>query len=175
MKFSLFSRFFFLFLLIIGFSYTADAQKKPKSPPKALTHTVGDLTININYNAPYVKGRKIWGGLESYDEVWRTGANNATTFEINQATEINGQPLAAGKYSLFTIPSKDSWTFIFNKEADQWGAYNYKKSADALRVVVTPDYDAEFTEQMAFEVNDEGEVSLVWEKLRASFVVGAVK
>jgi len=73
MKSSLFSRCFFLFILMIGFSYTTEAQKA-KSPPKALTHTIDDLTININYNAPSVKGRKIWGGLESYDEVWRTGA-----------------------------------------------------------------------------------------------------
>ncbi len=175
MKSSLLSRCFFLSILIIGFSYTADAQKNPKSPPKSLTHTMGELTININYNAPSVKGRKIWGGLESYDEVWRTGANNATTFEINQATEINGQPLAAGKYALFTIPGKDSWTFIFNKEADQWGAYNYKEKEDVLRIVVTPNYESEFTEQMAFEVSDEGEVSLLWEKLEASFVIGAMK
>jgi len=68
-----------------------------------------------------------------------------------------------------------SWTFIFNKEADQWGAYNYKAKEDALRIVVTPNYESEFTEQMTFEVSDEGEVSLMWEKLRASFVVGAVK
>ncbi len=174
MKTSFFSRFLLLAISIIGFSYTADAQK-PKSPPQTLTHTLGDLTININYNAPSVKGRTIWGGLESYDEVWRTGANGATTFEINKATEINGQPLAAGKYALFTIPSKDSWTFIFNKESDQWGAYNYNQKEDALRIVVSPNYDADFTEQMTFEANDDGEVSLMWEKLKASFTVGAMK
>ena len=174
MKSTFFSRFLFLAILILGFSYTAEAQKA-KSPAKALTHTLGDLTININYNAPSVKGRTIWGGLESYDEIWRTGANGATTFEINKATEINCQPLAAGTYALFTIPSKDSWTFIFNKESDQWGAYNYNQKEDALRVVVTPNYEATFTEQMTFEVSDAGEVNLVWEKLKASFTVGAVK
>lgn len=174
MKSTFLTRFLFFAIFLIGFSYTAEAQKA-KSPPKSLTHTLGDLTIDINYNAPSVKGRKIWGGLESYDEIWRTGANSATTFEISKATEINGQALAAGKYAVFTIPSKDSWTFIFNKESDQWGVYNYKEKQDALRIVVTPNYGAEFTEQMAFEVSDDGEVSLVWEKLKASFVVGAAK
>ena len=175
MKSNYFTRFLILACLLIGISYTADAQKKVKSPPKTSSQTIGALTVDINYNAPSVRGRKIWGGLEAYGEVWRTGANNATTFSINQDITIDGTVLPAGTYALFTIPEKDQWTIIINKEADQWGSYNYQQSQDALRLTVTPNYEHEFTEQMTFEVQEDGEVSLMWEKLKVSFNLIAEK
>ena len=175
MKSIYFSRFLIAALLLVSFSFTADAQKKPKSPPKSVSQEIGDLKIDINYNAPYVKGRKIWGDLVPTGQVWRTGANSATTFEINKAVSINGEQLAAGKYALFTIPNGEEWTFIFNKQAEQWGAYKYKEAQDALRVTAVPSAAAEFTEQMAFDVDAAGVVSLMWENLQVSFTVGAEK
>jgi len=175
MKSIYFTRFLFIACLLMGISYTADAQKKVKSPPKTTSQTIGGLTVDINYNAPSVRGRTIWGGLEEYGEIWRTGANGATTITINQDITLDGKVLSAGTYAIFTIPDKDQWTIIFNKDADQWGAYNYKESQDALRLTVTPDYENEFTEQMTFDIKEDGEVSLMWEKLKVSFNLIAEK
>ena len=170
-----FTRFLLFALFLIGSIYTVDAQKKPKSPPKTTSQTIGTLQVDINYNAPSVRGRKIWGGLEAYGEVWRTGANSATTFEINEDVTIGGDVLPAGKYAFFTIPDKEYWTIIFNKEADQWGAYNYQESKDVMRLRLTPNYEHEFTEQMTFDISEDGEVSLMWEKLKVSFNLIAEK
>jgi len=175
MKSIYFTRFLVAALLLVSFSFTADAQKQPKSPPQSIMQEIGDLQIDLNYNAPSVKGRKIWGALVPTGQVWRTGANDATTFEINKAVTINGEQLAAGKYSLFTIPNGKEWTFIFNKQAEQWGAYKYKEAQDALRVTAQPTAAPEFTEQMTFEMDATGVVSLLWEDLKVSFTVDAEK
>ena len=96
-------------LFIAGFSFSGLAQddkSKRPSPPKTATGEVGDLKIAIDYGAPSVKGRKIFGEKEPYGKVWRTGANEATTFSVNKDVTINGNSLPAGKYALFTIPEK---------------------------------------------------------------------
>ena len=176
MKSFSFTRFFFAAVLILGLAFTADAQSgKPKSPPVTASHTIGDLKIDVNYNAPSVKGRTVWGKLVPFGKVWRTGANSATTFEVNQDVLINGEALAAGKYALFTIPTGDDWTIIFNKEANQWGAYSYDKGRDALRITTKTGATQELVEQMTFEVGDNDEnigvVSFMWENLKTSFNV----
>lgn len=176
MKSLSFTRFLFAAILMFSLTFTAEAQSgKPKSPPVAATHTIGDLKIDVNYNAPSVRGRSVWGKLVPYGKVWRTGANSATTFEVNQDVLINGEKLAAGKYALFTIPSADEWTIIFNKEANQWGAYSYDKGQDALRITTKTGATQEMVEQMTFEVGDNDEnigvVSFMWENLKTSFSV----
>ncbi len=176
MKSLSFTRFLFAAILMLSVAFTATAQSgKPKSPPVTATHTIGDLKIDINYNSPSVKGRDVWGALVPYGKVWRTGANNATTFEVNQEVLINGETLAAGKYSLFTIPSDGEWTIIFNKEANQWGAYSYDKGQDALRITTKTGKTQEMVEQMTFELGDNDEnvgvVSFMWENLKTSFSV----
>jgi len=176
MKSFSFTRFLLAAILLVSVAFTANAQSgKPKSPPATASHSIGDLKIDINYNAPSVRGRKIWGGLEAYGKVWRTGANSATTFEVNQDVFINGEKLAAGKYALFTIPTKDDWTIIFNKEANQWGAYSYDKGQDALRITTKTGKTQALVEQMTFEVGDNDEnigvVSFMWEHLKWSFNV----
>ena len=170
------SRFLLMVLLFLGLTVQAEAQsKKPKSPPQSAEATVGSLDIKVNYNAPSVRGREVWGELVPYGKVWRTGANSATTLEINQDVTIEGQKLAAGKYSIFTIPNNDKWTFIFNKEHDQWGAYNYNEGKDALRVDVQAGKSAEFTEQMLFDVTDEGRIVFRWADLETGFDLGPMK
>ncbi len=177
MKSLSFTRFLVAAILMLSVAFTATAQKngKPKSPPVNAAHTIGDLTIDINYNAPSVKGRTVWGKLVPFGKVWRTGANSATTFEVNQDVFINGEKLAAGKYALFTIPTDGDWTIIFNKEANQWGAYSYDKSQDALRISTKTGKTQALVEQMAFEVGDNDEnigvVSFMWENLKTSFNV----
>ena len=159
-----------------GFVHSAMAQNdksKRPSPPRTASASVGDLNIVVDYGAPSVKGRTIYGDLVPYGKVWRTGANEATTFSVNKDVTINGQSLAAGKYALFTIPEKDEWTVIFNKKADQWGAYDYSQDQDALRVKVKPGKAGSMLEQLSFEVNDNGQVVFSWENVTFDFTVSA--
>ena len=94
--------------------------------------------MTISYSSPAVKGRPVWGALVPWDQVWRTGANEATTFKTSTDMQVEGKPLPAGTYALFTIPHQDRWTVVFNKQAEQWGAFNHDKAADVLSVDVTP-------------------------------------
>ena len=84
---------------------------------------------------------------------------------------VEGKKLAAGKYSLFTIPNKDEWTIIFNSEPNQWGAYKYDESKDVLRVNVKPAKSKEFTEQLTFKVSEKGHVKMLWENMMVAFSV----
>ncbi|MFN4284676.1 MAG: DUF2911 domain-containing protein [Lacibacter sp.] len=161
---------FWLFAFNINANAQDDKSKRP-SPPQETKFTVGTATITINYGAPSVKGREIWGKLVPYGQVWRTGANEATTFETTADVKIEGKPLPKGKYALFTIPGKDEWVIIFNKNANQWGAYNYKEADDVLRVKVRPGLAETFQEQLKFVGHVDGSVSILWEKLEVIFTV----
>ena len=94
--------------------------------------------VMLTYSRPNLKGRKIFGILEPYGQVWRTGANSATTINFTDEVTVAGNKIPAGKYALFTIPGKDAWTIILNKTADQWGAYDYKKEDDLVRFSIKP-------------------------------------
>ena len=142
----------------------AQAQNTPKSPPKSLETTIGQTEIAINYNSPYKKGRTLWGDLVPYDQVWRTGANSATKISLSSDVKVEGETLKAGTYSIFTIPTKEKWTVIFNTVSDQWGAYSYDKGKDALRVVVSPTKAETDVESMTFEVSGNT-LMLKWGKL----------
>ncbi len=107
-------------LLFIAFN-VMKSQTKKASPEETITYDQGDLQIEVYYNRPSKKGRAIFGELVPYNEVWRTGANEATTFETNQAITFGGKPLAAGKYTLWTIPGTDSWQVILNDKQYGWG------------------------------------------------------
>lgn len=126
------------------------------SPKKGTYHKIAYTKINVIYSSPSVKGRQIWGDLVPYDEVWRAGANNATTIEFSHDVEINGQPLSAGKYGYFIIPKEyDKWVLIFNKIHDQWGAFNYSETEDILRVNSLP-IRTEFSEELVYTVENKG-------------------
>ncbi|MFI5166086.1 MAG: DUF2911 domain-containing protein [Thermoanaerobaculales bacterium] len=147
----------------------------PRPSPKAtVVQTVGVTDVTIAYCRPSVRGRVIWGGLVPYDQVWRTGANEATTITFTDEVSIEGTALPAGTYGLFTIPGKDEWTVIFNKGAKQWGAYDYKQADDVLRVKVKPQAAA-FAEVMTLSFPavaiDSVTVALNWEKLEVPFTV----
>lgn len=150
-------------LLITLFISFANAQEKKASPAETAKGKINGANITINYGSPSVKGRVIWGELVPFGKVWRAGANDATTFETDKEVTVAGQKLPAGKYSFFIIPEKDKATIIFNKEAKQWGAYDYDEKKDQLRVNVKPTGKAESTEKMLFTVNKE-DITLSWEK-----------
>ena len=158
--------------LITGLNASAQQDKsKRSSPPAKVSQTISSgATITIDYSQPSVKGRTIGKEIAPYGEVWRTGANEATVFETSKNLTIEGKTLAAGKYSLYTIPGKDKWTIIFNKTWDQWGTV-YKESEDALRVDVKPVKAASAMEKMTFKIAKEGKISLIWGSFQANLLV----
>ena len=146
---------------------------KTLSPEKYAMAIVGDAHIHIEYSAPSVRGRIIYGGLLAYGEVWQSGAHNATWIETNKDIIINENLLKAGKYGFFTIPNKDKWTIIFNENWNQHGKDEYDESEDVLRFDLTPKISEEITEQLIYKVeriNDqEGSISLSWERILVKF------
>jgi hypothetical protein len=160
-----------LFIAILATTIANAQDKKPASPPATATGKINGATITINYSSPSVKGRVIWGELVPYGQVWRAGANDATTFETDKAITIDGKELPAGKYAFFVIPEKDNKaTIIFNKEPKQWGAYKYDAAKDQLRVTVPITKSKTLTESLTYKV-EANSVSLNWEYAIFSFGV----
>ncbi|MBK9731276.1 MAG: DUF2911 domain-containing protein [Chitinophagaceae bacterium] len=160
-------------VIIVLFSISVFAQDDPAnrpSPPATATGKVGVATITINYGSPSVKERKIWGELVPYGKVWRSGANEATTFETDKDIKVEGKVLPAGKYGFFTIPGEKEWVVIFNKVPDQWGAFKYDESQDALRVTVKPRKSEKSNERLLYTVNDKG-IALFWENLEVPVAI----
>ena len=152
--------------LVISASVFAQTHNKPRvSPPEMITGNIGKAVVTIHYSSPYVKGRKIWGGLVPYDSVWRAGANEATTFETTEDIMVQGKLLPAGKYAFFIIPKVNmAWTAVFNKVPDQWGAFKYDSSKDQLRVDVTPVTVPANKEMLEYTITPKG-FALNWEML----------
>ncbi len=141
--------------------------------------TVGKANITINYHSPAVRGRVIWGGLVPFDNVWVTGAHRATSVEFSEDVVIGGEKIAAGKYALFTIPAKDEWTIIINKNWDQHLTDNYSQKEDIVRVKVKPETEKTNQERLRYaietESNNAGEIAIYWEKLEVSLPFKAMK
>ncbi|MBC7650242.1 MAG: DUF2911 domain-containing protein [Deinococcales bacterium] len=158
--------------LFVSTTVLAQDKQAPKSPPMVTEATIASgATIKINYSAPSVKGRVIGKDLEPMaGKIWRTGANDATTFDVNKDVMVEGKALPAGKYSLFTIVNGNEWTIIFNKTAKQWGAYNYVEADDALRVKVARSKGS-FTEQFKINATNAGAVNMFWGNNKVSFKV----
>ena len=157
----------------------AAAQQQPLTTPRpspnaSVSQTIGITEVTLHYSRPGVKGRAIWGGLVPYGQVWRTGANENTTISFSTPVKIEGHDLPAGLYGLQTIPTAGDWTVIFSKDAQLWGAFDYKPEHDALRVQVKP-APAELQERMGFEITDltdtSARVVLRWEKLLVPFKI----
>ncbi len=179
---------FLLLLLGVLVATPATAQERANdearpSPNAAVSQTIGTTDVTVTYGRPSARDRAIFGDslaaerpLVPYGAVWRTGANEATTITFSDDVTVEGQPLAAGTYALFTIPGEDEWTVIFNKEAAQWGAYEYDMSQDALRVTVDAT-EGEEAEMMTFsfdEVTDTmGELVLRWADTAVALTIGA--
>lgn len=142
-----------------------DAARKSKNGKTEAT--VAGVAVTVEYGRPLVNGREIWGKLVPYGRVWRTGADEATTITFSKDVTVEGEKLAAGTYSLFTIPGESEWTVIFNRTARQWGAYEYDAGADALRVNVAPE-SGDHIEALEFVVEGE-RVVVRWEKARVGF------
>lgn len=131
--------------------------------------SIDGVGVVLEYGRPNVKGREIWGGLVPYGQVWRTGADEATTIALSADALIEGESLAAGTYAVFTIPADDEWTVIFNKTAKQWGAFRYDEGEDALRVTVTPG-SGEHVESLDFVV-EEDSIVLRWAEVTVPIAI----
>lgn len=185
-------KLFFSAAFIIVSSAAAFAQfSLPRESNRAeLTQVIGDTRVSVVYHRPNAKGRQIWGcttadvipkGGVNYPclvpngQVWRTGANENTTFEVSREVKINGQTLPAGKYGLHTIPNNDSWIVIFNKVNNEWGSYRYDEKQDQLRVTVQPQTVAESQETMSINFDNikgnTADAVIRWEKVRVSFTI----
>jgi hypothetical protein len=160
--------------LVAGAALAQQIDVPRPSPNATVSQLVGVTKITITYSRPGVKGREIWGKLVPYGEVWRTGANENTTISFSTPVKVEGHELPAGTYGLQTIPTQGDWTVIFSKDANEWGAFSYKKEDDALRIQAKPQ-PAEFRERMAFEFEDltdaSAKVVIQWEKLKVPFTV----
>ena len=139
-----------------------DKSKRPSPPAKASAKISSGATVTIDYSQPSLKGRTIGKDVEPMEgKVWRTGANEATTFETDKELMVMNQKLPAGKYGFFTIFNGDEATVIFNKTSQQWGAFKYKAEDDALRVNTKVTKASPAAEKLTFQVNP-GSFGFVW-------------
>ena len=159
--------FLALALLFINF---LNAQEKPTSTKEMVSGKINGATITINYGSPSVRAREIWGKLVPFNQVWRAGANDATTFETDKDLTIEGSKLPAGKYSFFVIPNEKECVIIFNKEAKQWGAYKYDEKQDQLRVTVKQKVAKAKAEKLVYVI-EKNTVSLNWDNWTIPFSV----
>ena len=159
-------------------TYSANAQDKnkprPSLPDTVKTTISSGATVEIDYSRPSVKGRTIGKDLEPMEgKVWRTGANEATSFVVDKAVKVDGKTLPAGKYAFFTIKNGNVWTLIFNKTWKTWGAFDYEKNKaeDALKVDVKGAKAPSFAEKVTYTVAKDGKVSMLWGDYLVNFTV----
>ena len=156
-------KFILLLVLISSFSFVADAQKSPRMQAEGELY---ETNIVIDYGAPSVRQRLIWGYLEPYDKVWRAGANENTTISFDKDVTIGGEHLAAGKYGFFIIPKKEGdWVVIFNKRNSDWGASKYDEKEDALRLNIAPEWRKKDQEQLTYYLS-ENLIVFAWEAVK---------
>ncbi|MDI1335468.1 MAG: DUF2911 domain-containing protein [Lacunisphaera sp.] len=141
------------------------------SPAASLKQRVGLTDITIDYGRPSMRGRKIFGGLQPYGEIWRTGANQATRMTFSTAVKFGGVDVPAGTYALFSIPGETEWTVILNKIPGQWGTYSYDAKNDIARVKAVPGKTSMTFETLSIAFNDLANESaatlyLTWENTR---------
>jgi hypothetical protein len=159
-------------ILVVAVNYLQLKETKSYSPEESVVFHKDDLTISVRYNRPSKKGREIFGKLVPYGKVWRTGANEATTFKTNKDLTVEGSVLKAGEYSLWTIPGEETWTVIFNSEHGQWGINsdglaNRNPDKDVLKVdVLAVKQEREFEIfTIAFEkTGEDAEMVFIWDK-----------
>lgn len=157
------------------FAQSASAPKiefPAASPASTVKQRVGLTDIEVSYSRPGIKGRTIFGGLVPYGQVWRTGANTATTISFSTPVKLNGTTVPAGNYELFTIPGKSEWTVIIHKATAAWGAYSYDQKNDLARVTAKPSVLATPVETFEIGFNDlrdeTATLVLTWEKVRVA-------
>lgn len=157
-----------------GLAQTPPLQLPAASPRASFTQRVGMTDVTVRWSRPAVNGRKVWGGLVPFGEVWRTGADENTTLTFSSPVTVGGKALPAGTYGLHTIPGEKEWTVILSTEAGAWGSFSYDPKEDAVRFAAVPK-EGPHEERLLFTLDDPTDRSvtatLAWEKLRVSFPI----
>lgn len=161
----------FLFVAALAFNTNAQNLKLPALSPNAkITQAFSVSEIEITYSRPSVRGRKIFGDLVSYGQVWRTGANAATKVKFGEDVVINGKNIKAGEYALYTIPNQNEWEIIFNKGVGNWGASGYEESDDVARFNVKPQVTDKKVQTFTINISDitfqTCNIELIWENTK---------
>jgi len=164
--------------IVVALSAFAVAQQKASPPAHAQCKFSDGKTATVDYSSPRMKGRKIYGGLVPYGQVWRTGANEATTFVTTVDTTVGGKDVPAGNYTIFTVPNADKWTLIINKKTGEWGI-PYKYDADELaRVDMEVSKTSGPVENFTISFHEMGagcHMYLDWENTRATVLINEKK
>lgn len=161
-------------VLCLALTLEIQGQDQRISPLDVVASRYKDTYLKIVYSQPMKKGRKIFGQLVPYNQVWRTGANEAAELTTTTDIIINGLELKAGTYSLFTIPQENNWTIILNADLGLWGSYNYNPKRDVLRFDIPAEHTAEVTESFTIDIdsnNDKSKILLMWDQTRVTLPV----
>lgn len=163
-------------LLLAGMSAFAQQIQMPQASPSAkIAQKVGLTDVTVDYSRPSTKGRKIFGELVPYGEVWRTGANGATIISFSTDVEIDGKKVPQGQYALYSIPGKSEWTIILSKDTKLWGAIGYNPDNDLMRFNAVPEKLSRVYETFEISFNnmtDNGaDLSIKWEQTRVDFSI----
>lgn len=160
----------FLFFITIN----ASGQIPWSSPQAKISQNIGHSNVQVEYYRPGVKGRMIFGGLVPYNVVWRAGANYCTKVIFDSPVLVEGHELDSGEYCLFVLPTDTSWTIMFNRNVQQWGAFEYKESEDVIQFSVKPQ-PVEFTETFTIDFSDvksnSAKMNMYWERTKVSFML----
>ncbi|MFM8255564.1 MAG: DUF2911 domain-containing protein [Bacteroidota bacterium] len=168
---------FMMVVLLVGSIITSQAQLRTPAPSPAQTikQDFGLGNLEISYSRPAMKGRKIFGDLVPYGNVWRTGANGATTLQFSDEVTIGGVKIAPGKYGLLSIPNKDSWTLIISKQTDVTSPAAYKQEMDVVRVNAPVSKSNSRTENFMIQVDNikstQCQIELSWDQVKVALTV----
>src|SRR5688572_12717058 len=166
-------------LILIAFLYSVSVKAQlnvPNASPDAeFKQQIGFGEVEIKYSRPSARGRVIFGGLEPFGKIWRTGAHDATTIRFSEAVKLNGNDIPAGTYSLFTIPNQNEWTIIINKATEMHGTSDYTQEQDLVRFTAKAEKSARYYETFTIEVNDFGKeeagLFLIWENTMVKLTI----
>lgn len=161
--------------LLTAFSVQAQLKMPPGSPTFELSGTVGLANVKVVYSRPSAKGRKVFGRLVPFGEVWRTGANASTKISFSEDVKIEGNPVPAGDYALYSIPGENEWTIILSKNLSWWGSLGYDAAEDFLRFTVPTKHPSSHYETFTISFSDfkmnSARLNMKWEKTKAVFTI----
>ena len=161
--------------MLVSTSISAQLKTPQPSPSATVEQKVGLTDFEVEYSRPGMKGRAIFGELVAFDQMWRTGANASTKLEVSSDVTIGGLAVPEGKYALYTIPGKESWTIIIYKNLSHWGIDGYDKANDLGRFTVKPSMMNDKTESFTIDFSDfttsSANLNLVWENTKVSLPI----
>jgi hypothetical protein len=161
--------------LVYSVSVSAQLNLPPASTDATFKQQIGFGEVEVKYSRPSARGRVIFGGIVPYEEMWRTGAHDATTIRFSEAVKLNGNDIPGGTYSFFTIPNQNEWTIVINKATEMHGTSDYTQEQDLVRFTVKPEKSSRYYETFTIEVNDftkeEAGLFLLWENTQVKLTI----